>query len=109
MKTISTVDGCDWMLTLGFDRSSGGGMFKTRSLILLVLALLVVSPALAQQSLVVPSAQATQAATSVATQPAVQGPTVGLGTSKDFPKILVGPTGLTLYTFITDTLNQTTC
>lgn len=84
-------------------------MFKTRSLILLVLALSVVSPALAQQSMVAPSVQATQAATSVATQSAVQGPTVGLGTSKDFPKILVGPTGLTLYTFITDTLNQTTC
>ncbi|MHB8625663.1 MAG: hypothetical protein ACYDBJ_07025 [Aggregatilineales bacterium] len=73
-------------------------------MVVLVLALLVVSPALAQQATPAPTMPATQSATQ-----AVMGPTVGLGSSKDFSKILVGPNGMTLYVFTPDPLNQSTC
>ncbi len=88
-------------------------MFKMRSLVLLALALLAVSPALAQQATPAPTMPATQVAAQAATQAATPstatGPTVGLGSSKAFPKILVGPAGMTLYIFTVDLLNQSNC
>jgi predicted lipoprotein with Yx(FWY)xxD motif len=62
-------------------------MFKLRSLILLVLALLVASPAFAQGAT----------------------PTVSLGDTKDFGKILVGKDGMSLYIYTPDPLNDSVC
>ncbi len=62
-------------------------MFRLRSVVLLVLALLLASPALAQTAT----------------------PTVSLGDTKAFGKILVGKDGMTLYIFTVDPLNQSMC
>src|SRR5437764_11247263 len=59
-------------------------MLKLRYLVMLLVALLVVSPALAQSST----------------------PTISLGDTKDFGKILVGKDGMSLYIFTADSLGQ---
>jgi len=63
-------------------------MFRLRSLVLLVLALLIATPAFAQS-----------AATT----------TVSLGDTKDFGKVLVGKDGMTLYIYTPDPLNDSVC
>jgi predicted lipoprotein with Yx(FWY)xxD motif len=62
-------------------------MFKLRNLVMVLLALLVVSPALAQSST----------------------PTISLGDTKDFGKILVGKDGMTLYLFTADSFGSSVC
>ncbi len=62
-------------------------MFRLRSLVLLVLALLVATPAFAQSTT----------------------PTVSLGDTKGFGKILVGKDGMSLYFYTPDPLNNSVC
>jgi predicted lipoprotein with Yx(FWY)xxD motif len=60
-------------------------MFKFRNLVLALCLLLLVTPALAQE------------------------PTISLGTSDELGSYLVGPDGMTLYSFSRDPLNETVC
>ena|SRR5579859_7151305 len=70
-------------------------MSRMKGIFFVVLALLVASPAFAQ--------------TPAATQSASSGPLVTVGTTPDFPKILVGDKGMTLYMFSADSYNNSTC
>jgi predicted lipoprotein with Yx(FWY)xxD motif len=86
-------------------------MFNLRNvkgLVFLALALLVATPAMAQQATQAP----TPAPTAAATQPAPVVPdavNISVGSTKEFSKYLVGKDGLTLYMYPLDGVNQSTC